>query len=587
LNNFKSMKYGRDSVAMTGTGLAFLVMAGSLAAFYWLFSAQHYGYATGVLMAGTVVNFIIASYFWKRTTGRRMAALESNRAEAVRARHDAQAEVNEKSRLIATMSHEVRTPLNGVIGMVNLLLETELTQEQRNYAEMANASSRMLLSIVDEVLDRAKSDATGHGANTAFDPRLLVESASELLAARAVGKVIDVSTYVAPHVPQLLPAGETALRQIVFNLAGNAIKFTERGHVAIEISVQDENWLVLCVSDTGIGMSEDQLARVFNDFEQATPETSLHFGGTGLGLGIVRSLVEKQNGRVAVTSTPGHGTSFTIHLPLGCAPQAVDGTRQPLAGRVFKLAMTDSAARRHLQQSLVDLGGIVTVFEEVQDAAAGETLIADAALLSVLPKTRRSAKNTKSTWVVLKPEERRVHRELLASDNAGYLLKPLRRSSLLARLASGDAARLSATAKSLRSMVGKAKAKSGLHVLVADDNPVNLLLAKTMLEKAGHAVATATSGDAVLDQLAAGPAFDMVLLDVEMPGLNGYQTARAIRSRETATGKRLPILGLTAHARPEELQACLAAGMDDYLSKPFDSEDLAEMITKLRKKAAA
>ncbi len=587
LDNLKNRHGVRDRMTMTGIGVAFAVMTLSLGAFYRLFAVQQYSFATATLMAGTIINFIIAAFFWKRSTSRSMAALENTRAAAVVAQQEAEAEVTEKSRLVATMSHEVRTPLNGIIGMVNLLLETELTQEQRNYAEMANSSSRLLLSIVDEVLDRAKTDALRQHEDAPFDPRLIVESASELLAARAVGKTIDVSTYVSPTVPRLLPSGELTLRQILFNLAGNAIKFTERGHVSVELTTADDGWLVLKVSDTGIGMSDEQLVRVFEDFQQATADTSLHFGGTGLGLGIVRNLVEKSNGRIAVSSTPGAGTTFTIHLPLGCEAQDVGSMAQPLAGRVFKLALADGATRQHLRQSLVDLGGTVEIAGSMTEALPHETLIADASIVAEQRRGKRPGRATGNIWVVLKPEERRMYRDLLSSGVAGYLLKPLRRTSLVARMAGGDGARLAETAKTLRGAARKTPSKNALRVLVADDNPVNLLLAKTMLTKTGHAVTTATTGEEVLDILAQSAVFDMLLLDVEMPGLDGYRTAQIIRSREILGGPRLPILGLTAHARPEELQACLAAGMDDYLSKPFDSEDLAEMIAKLRQKSAA
>jgi signal transduction histidine kinase/CheY-like chemotaxis protein len=575
---------------VSSAGLAFAAL---FVLFFKLISLQLHGLATITLLAGTLVLIALALTSWTRLAYRRVSDLEYAAAKADEARRSAEATAIEKARLLATMSHEIRTPLNGVIGMVNLMLETELSAEQRNYADMAHSSSRTLLSIIDEILDHAKSDATNKGEKAPFDPRHLIESASELLAARAIGKDIDVSAHVSPDVPQHLTTGEMALRQIVFNLAGNAIKFTERGSVGIELTVTEPGWLCLSVSDTGIGLTPEQLAQVFNDYEQASPQTARRFGGTGLGLGIVKSLVERQGGHLRVTSVPGQGSIFSAHLPV--SESAMTAVPQPLAGRTIHLAMADSISRRHLEQSVSELGGTVQILEgnEVLQSAFATSdamLIVDTSHAEAMRQWAAAPSRSKrgNVWFMLKPEERRSHRDLLTQPVAGYLLKPLRHQTLLSRVAGADAAALAETAKTLRSASRKSKAVQALTVLVADDNPVNLILTKTMLAKAGHTVTTAVNGEDVLAKLAVNSAYDLLLLDVEMPVLNGHEAAMAIRANEIANGfARLPILGLTAHARPEELQKCITSGMDDYLSKPFDSEDLSEMIAKLARKIAA
>jgi len=527
-----------------------------------------------------------------------------------------------KSEFLASMSHEIRTPMHGVLGSIEMLEDTALTGQQQRYLETARTSAGMLLGVIDEILDFSRLEAGKLRIELLdFDLRRSVEDVTAMLAQRAHGKKLELACYIAPEVPELLRGDPIRLRQVLVNLVGNAIKFTERGEVVVSVSAvpapptedagaasitsvssvssvtnaMPARRLRIEVRDTGIGIAPEKQKRLFQPFTQADSSMSRRFGGSGLGLSIAKRLVELMHGAIGFESRPDHGSRFWFTLPLEAATAGSRDVRSRAFAGTRVLVVDDNATNRIILHRYLTAWGSQSgsassgeeALAKLQDAAASgqpyEIALLDLNMpgmdgYALVQAIRDDPALAGLPLVMLSSSVQEAERVAQAAVDV-WLDKPLRQSDLHDAIATLLHRRVPPSGPAPEGY-GAGLHFAGEQVLLVEDNPVTQDLGLQMLRRRGLAVSLADNGQQAVEAVRR-QRFDLVLMDIQMPELDGYAATRAIRAWERETGRApLPIIALTAHALPSDRERCLDAGMDDYIVKPYSAQALTSVVAR-------
>lgn len=550
-------------------------------------------------------NLISANEELEKKVAERTTELLALNKELTEARDLAQKASKLKSEFVANMSHEIRTPLNAVIGMANILQKTNLEEDQRSYASAIQESGQSLLHIVNDILDFSKIEAGKIGLEpVAFDLVHEVESTCSILAAQAKTKCLSFMSFIDPKLPKIVRGDSARLRQILTNLLGNAIKFSEEGEVAVRVTknavIQNNVEVFFSVSDSGIGLSEEEQTRVFEAFEQADGSTSRRFGGSGLGLNITKNLVELMDGNIGVTSNTGEGATFWFTLPFEInSDLPTESTKAGLKGTHILIIDDEPHARDILQQyvnawgmrssCLDDASKTIEVLKQAcEEGDPYRLVILDAtspkedsfALANQILDTDELCK----THIILlnASDSQQARMQATKSNYSGYLNKPVKQSELLQSLLT--AMQISATKVTKKALTSAQndqikEPKRSEKILVAEDNALNQRVMSIYLEELGLNCQIVSNGKQAVEAIEKQQ-FDLVLMDCQMPEMDGFQASMAIRKQEETKGLRVPIIATTASAMKGDREECLTAGMDDYICKPIVQAELVRILEK-------